>query len=137
MIKNSALMNWPSFIPFIDYNDIWRHYRRIMNNWLNVRAVAQFSDLQEQQAHLFLQRLLNATNYPQPFKYVKDEIVFLAGSLALRLAYGYTPQDPQDPFFKEAKLTFHNIASAGTQNSEFPCELISSNGTYPRLVSWD
>ncbi|KAG8727691.1 hypothetical protein FRC11_012688 [Ceratobasidium sp. 423] len=117
MVKDPALMNWSGAVGLVGYNDLWRHYRRMMNNWLNARAVTQYYDLQEQQAHLLLQRLLNSTNYSHPFKHVKDEIFFAMGSLMMQLAYGYKPQDSQDPFFKEAKLAFHNLVLASMQTS--------------------
>ncbi|KAJ1300655.1 hypothetical protein OPQ81_002303 [Rhizoctonia solani] len=117
MVTDPALMNWSGITTLIEYNDLWRHYRRIMNNWLNTRAVAEFDDLQEHQARQLLQRLLSGTEYAQPFKYVKDEIFFSMGSAMLQLAYGYKPEDSQDPFFKEALLAFHNLMSAGMQTN--------------------
>ncbi|KEP46282.1 cytochrome P450 family protein [Rhizoctonia solani 123E] len=117
MITEPGLMNWSSNASIIGYNDIWRHYRRIMNNWLNMRAVTQFTSLQERQARMLLQRLLSVSNHIQPFEHVKNEFYFAMGSLMLRLAYGYQPQDPQDQFLKELKLAFHNVLSAGMQTS--------------------
>ncbi|CAE6477720.1 unnamed protein product [Rhizoctonia solani] len=117
MVTDPGLMDWSGLATIIGYNDLWRHYRRLMNNWLNTRAVNQFNGLQERQARSLLQRLLNTTNQSQPFDYVKKEFFFTMGSSMLQLAYGYKPQDPQDPFFKEALLAFHNVMSAGMQTS--------------------
>ncbi|KAJ1300670.1 hypothetical protein OPQ81_002318 [Rhizoctonia solani] len=119
MITEPALMNWSRNISIVGYNDIWRHYRRVMNNWLNMRAVSQFNDLQERQARLLLQRLLNTTTHTQPFEDVKHEFFFIMGSLMLQLAYGYKAQDSRDRFFKEAQLAFHNVLLAGTQTNFF------------------
>ncbi|KAF8761813.1 cytochrome P450 [Rhizoctonia solani] len=117
MVKDPSLMNWPGNLPLMEYGDAWRHYRRIMNNWLSIRAVAQFNDFQEQQARFLLRRLLSATNHVQPFEHIKDEINFALGSMMLQLAYGYKPKTPQDPFMKELQLTVHNVTSASMQTN--------------------
>ncbi|CAE6489323.1 unnamed protein product [Rhizoctonia solani] len=117
MVTDPELMNWSGLVTIIGYNDLWRHYRRMMNNWLNTRIAAQFNDLQEQQARLLLQRIWSATKHTQPFEYVKKEFFFSMGSSMLQLAYGYKPRDPQDPFFKEALLAFHNVMLAGMQTN--------------------
>ncbi|CAE6442908.1 unnamed protein product [Rhizoctonia solani] len=127
MVTNPALMNWSGLPSIVGYNDLWRHYRRMMNNWLNGRAVAQFDDLQERQARLLLYQLLGIMNHKQPFKHIKDEFFFTMGSLMFQLAYGYKPQDPQDRFFKEAKLAFHNVMSAAMQTNFFV-------NTFPALL---
>ncbi|CAE6489333.1 unnamed protein product [Rhizoctonia solani] len=117
MVTDPALMNWSGLVTIIGYNDLWRHYRRTMNNWLNARAVTQFNDLQERQARLLLQRLLSATTFAQPFKHVKDEFFFAMGSTMFQLAYGYKPEGPQDRFLQEAQLAAHNVLSAGMQTN--------------------
>jgi hypothetical protein len=67
-------MDWSKTVTLAGYGDVWRNYRRIMNNWLNRRDVVQFGVLQERQARLLLQRLLNITSHPQPFRLVRDEL---------------------------------------------------------------
>ncbi|KAH7333686.1 cytochrome P450 [Rhizoctonia solani] len=117
MIKDPTLMNWPENLGLLGYTDTWRHYRRMLNNWLNKRAVTQFDGLQQRQARSLLQRLLSATDCVQPFEDVKNEIFFAMGSLTFQLAYGYQPKDPQDQFLKEAQLSIHNVSSAGMQTN--------------------
>ncbi|CAE6539432.1 unnamed protein product [Rhizoctonia solani] len=117
MVTDPSLMNWSGLVSLARYNDVWRNYRRMMNNWFNIRAVDQFNDLQDRQARSLLQRLLSATDHAQPFERVKEEIFFSMGSSMLQLAYGYKPQSPQDPFFKEAVLAFHNATLAGMQTN--------------------
>ncbi|KAJ1300653.1 hypothetical protein OPQ81_002301 [Rhizoctonia solani] len=122
MVMDASLMNWSGLTSMIGYNDLWRHHRRVMNNWLNARSVTQFYDLQERQARSLLKRLLSATNHNSPFGQVKNEFFFhpsAMGSLMLQLAYGYKPQDHQDQFFKEARLAFHNVMSAAMQTNFF------------------
>ncbi|CAE6371292.1 unnamed protein product [Rhizoctonia solani] len=117
MIKDPALMNWPDNAVTIGYNEIWRHYRRMMNVWLNKHAVAQYNDLQDRQAQLLLRQLLLAMGHDQPFEHVKNEIFFVVGSSMLQLAYGYKPKSPQDHFFMEMQRTIHNVLSASTQTN--------------------
>ncbi|CAE6358443.1 unnamed protein product [Rhizoctonia solani] len=117
MVTDPALMNWSGNVATARYDNIFRHYRRMMNNWLNSRAIAQFHDLQEKQARSLLRPLLNISSHAQPFELVKKEFFFNMGSLMLRLAYGYEPQDPRDPFFTEAQLAAHNVVEAGMQTN--------------------
>lgn len=58
----------------LGYSDLWRHHRRMLNNWLNSRAVAQFHGQQEHQSQLLLKRLLEASDEPRPFDHVKKAI---------------------------------------------------------------
>ncbi|CAE6474941.1 unnamed protein product [Rhizoctonia solani] len=117
MVTNSDLMNWSKNASIIPPNDIWRFYRRIMNNWLNARAVTQFSVLQERRTRSLLRELLRGMNHAQPFEFVKDAFFFAMGSSMLQLAYGYKPQNTEDQFFQEAQLAFHNIFLATTQTN--------------------
>ncbi|CUA71519.1 O-methylsterigmatocystin oxidoreductase [Rhizoctonia solani] len=117
MIKDPALMNWPDNAVTIGYNEIWRHYRRTMNVWLNKHSVAQYNDLQDRQAQLLLQQLLLAMDHEQPFEHVKNEILFTVGSSMLQLAYGYEPKSPEDHFLKEVQSTIHNVVSAAMQTN--------------------
>lgn len=57
----------------VGYNDLWRHQRRMMNNWLNARAVTQFNKLQESETRLLLKRLINVSTESQPFEEVKRQ----------------------------------------------------------------
>ncbi|CAE6411293.1 unnamed protein product [Rhizoctonia solani] len=117
MLTDPALMNWSKLPSIVRYGDLWRNYRRIMNNWLSVRAVSQFNDLQERQARLLLQRLLSATDHAEPFEHVKNEFFFAMASSMFELAYGYKLQGPQDKFYKEAQLAAHNGFLAGMQTN--------------------
>ena len=67
-------MNWSGNVSAVGYNDLWRHQRRMMNNWLNARAVTQFRGIQENQALRLLKRLLDGMDEPKPFNSVKQSI---------------------------------------------------------------
>ncbi|KAH7333640.1 cytochrome P450 [Rhizoctonia solani] len=115
MVKDPTLMDWSGLPSVVGYNDLWRHYRRMMNIWLNARAVTQFDELQDRQARLLLQRLLSAINHSQPFEHVRNEFFFAMASSIFQLAYGYKIQDPQDQFFQNSQQAFHNVTVAGMQ----------------------
>ncbi|KAF8708054.1 cytochrome P450, partial [Rhizoctonia solani] len=117
MVMDPTLMDWSENVAAARYGDLWRSYRRILNHWLNAREVTRFYSQQEQQARLLLQKLLSATNKPQPFEYLKNEIFFTIGSLMLQLAYGYKPRDPQDRFYTQVKLATRNTVEAAMQTN--------------------
>ncbi|CAE6486166.1 unnamed protein product [Rhizoctonia solani] len=112
MIEEPSLLDWTTITPSLGYNDLWRHHRRILNNWLNSRAVTQFHRQQEEQTHILLKRLLEVPPTAQPFDRVKDEIFFSMASSMFRVAYGYRLKDAQDPFFIKARLTLHRLGEA-------------------------
>ncbi|CAE7145628.1 unnamed protein product [Rhizoctonia solani] len=107
MCKEPSLLNWGGNLPLLGYNDQWRHHRRMLNNWLNVRAVTQFHQLQEHQARLMLQRLVNAVGDPHPFGKVKHALFRNAASSTLKLAYGYTLKEDNDEIFCNLDLMGH------------------------------
>ncbi|KAF8737843.1 cytochrome p450, partial [Rhizoctonia solani] len=117
MLTDPSLMNWSKAVSLAKYGELWRSYRRIMNNWLNKRTTTRFNIMQERQAHSLLRRLLNTTNDPQPFHGVKNEVYFAMGSLMLQAAYGYEPPSPEDQFIKDAHLTFANATLASMQTN--------------------
>ncbi|GAB1528096.1 hypothetical protein RhiTH_011287 [Rhizoctonia solani] len=108
-------MNWAKIVSFAKYGELTRNYHRIMNNWLNKRAVIQFNPMQERQARLLLKSLLDITNHSRPFQAVKNELFFSTGSSMLQVAYGYEPQGHNDPFFMMTKLAFEHALHAGMQ----------------------
>jgi DNA-nicking Smr family endonuclease len=66
-------MDWANNGVVVEYGELWRHYRRMFNNWLNIREVIQFHGLQQDRARLLLRRLLEASKDSQPFDHVRDE----------------------------------------------------------------
>ncbi|ELU40496.1 cytochrome P450 [Rhizoctonia solani AG-1 IA] len=110
-----AEMNWAKTVTLAKYGELLRNYRRIMNNWLNKRAVVQFNPMQERQARLLLKRLLDISNQTQPFHAVRDQ--FSVGSLMLQVAYGYEPQSSDDHFFKTAQSAFEHGVQAAMQTN--------------------
>ncbi|KAB5591991.1 Cytochrome P450 family protein [Ceratobasidium theobromae] len=113
MIKEPSLVDWSTIPSLVEYGDVWRHYRRLMNNWLNSRAVGQFNKLQENQTRLLLKRLLELSSLPAPFEQVRHEFFFTMASSMFQLGYGYTLQGDQDPFFLRAQSAIDQVTEAG------------------------
>ncbi|KAB5588603.1 Cytochrome P450 family protein [Ceratobasidium theobromae] len=108
MLRDPQLLDWSRAPGILGYNDIWRHHRRMMHNWLNPRAVVQFHKMQEHQARLLLQRMLDISVSPsKPFESIKDEFFYTMAATMFRLAYGYTLQGRHDPFFKDIREAVH------------------------------
>ncbi|GAB1526492.1 hypothetical protein RhiTH_009659 [Rhizoctonia solani] len=120
MVAEPSLMNWAKTVTLAKYGELLRNYRRIMNNWLNKRAVVQFNPMQERQARLLLKRLLDISNQTQPFHAVRDQLLFSVGSLMLQVAYGYEPQSSDDHFFKTAQSAFEHGVQAAMQTTWIP-----------------
>lgn len=112
IIKDPTLFDWSQTIGMVGYNDTWRHYRRMMNAWLNNRAVIQFHNLQEHQTRLLLQRLLDASGKSHPFERVKSEFFFTTASIMFQLAYGYQLRGDHDQYYMEAKKAIEHIMSS-------------------------
>ncbi|CEL56318.1 O-methylsterigmatocystin oxidoreductase OS=Aspergillus parasiticus GN=ordA PE=3 SV=1 [Rhizoctonia solani AG-1 IB] len=102
MFRDKSLFDWSTSPALLGYNDIWRHHRRMMNKWLNVRDVAQFHKTQETRTRSLLQRLLTVSNEATPFDSVKNEFYFAMGSSIFQMVYGYITQGKSDPFFRAA-----------------------------------
>ncbi|KAJ1300391.1 hypothetical protein OPQ81_005210 [Rhizoctonia solani] len=102
MFEDKSLLDWSTSPPFLRYNDVWRHQRRMMNKWLNVREVSQFYKMLEDRTRFLLQHLLAISTETHPFDGVKDGFFFAMGSSIFQMAYGYTLQGKSDPFFKAA-----------------------------------
>ncbi|CAE6537897.1 unnamed protein product [Rhizoctonia solani] len=87
---------------------MWRFQRRMINRLLSLRVVPKFHSLQEHQAQLLLQRLLNLTNHPKPFEGVKQEIFYTMATSMFKLAYGYDLRGKDDTFLRESTLALCN-----------------------------
>ncbi|KAH7316419.1 cytochrome P450 [Rhizoctonia solani] len=109
MFKDPTLLDWSGFMGLLPYNDVWRHQRRRMNNWLNARAVRQFNHLQQDEARLLLGHLLDISESQQLFEKGKHHAM---GSAAFKLGYGYRLKDDQDPFFLNAVQAMNHFFEA-------------------------
>ncbi|ELU36525.1 cytochrome P450 domain-containing protein [Rhizoctonia solani AG-1 IA] len=112
MLSDPRLMDWSAGAATARYGDLWRHYRRMLNNWLNAREVVQFHNLQQHQARLLLRRLLKLSEHSKPFYQVRDEFFYAMASTMFRLAYGYHLQGHDDLWFQRARLAVYHASKA-------------------------
>ncbi|EUC62879.1 cytochrome P450 family protein [Rhizoctonia solani AG-3 Rhs1AP] len=113
MIKDPSLLDWGDNAVLLGYGDLWRHYRRMMNNWLNARAVTQFDDIQEQRIQPLLHRLVQLQYDSNPFDKVKRAFFYNAADSMLKLGYGYTLQGDDDIVFQDMQHTNDHTVRAG------------------------
>ncbi|KAH7335708.1 cytochrome P450 [Rhizoctonia solani] len=109
MMSDPRLMGWSTNAGMIGYNDLWRHYRRLLNNWFNTRAAPQFHEMQQNQARALLWRLLSVSKAEQPFAQARNDTL---ASTMFQVGYGYRLKDHDDPFFINARQTIHNFTEA-------------------------
>ncbi|CAE6436825.1 unnamed protein product [Rhizoctonia solani] len=105
MHKDKGLLDWSTAPSTLGYNDAWRHHRRMMNQWLNVREASQFHHVQESQTRGLLQRLLDISKESRPFDNVRDEFFLTTASSIFQAVYGYTLRTKNDPFLRAAQET--------------------------------
>ncbi|EUC55069.1 cytochrome P450 family protein [Rhizoctonia solani AG-3 Rhs1AP] len=110
IFQDKELLDWSTAPTILGYNDVWRHHRRMMNKWLNVREASGFHKLQESKARTLLQRLLRISTETHIFDQVKDELFFTMGSSIFQASYGYTAQEKDDPFLQAG----HELIDHGT-----------------------
>ncbi|CAE6440617.1 unnamed protein product [Rhizoctonia solani] len=113
MIKDPSLLDWSNNAVLLGYSHLWRHYRRIENNWLNARAVTQFRHLQEQQAQTLIRQLARLQGDPAPFAKLKHAFFYNAAALMLKLGYGYHIQGEKDPIFQDIQQINEHAVRAG------------------------
>ncbi|CAE6401944.1 unnamed protein product [Rhizoctonia solani] len=61
MFEDNSLLDWSTSPSLLEYNDAWRHQRRMMDKWMNGKDVSQFHKILETQTRPLLQRFLAAS----------------------------------------------------------------------------
>ncbi|CAE6440609.1 unnamed protein product [Rhizoctonia solani] len=105
--------DWSGQPVLLGYGEPWRNHRRMLNNWLNSRAVTQFHSIQEQQIQPLLSQLACLQDDPYPFEKFKHTLFVNMASSMMKLGYGYTIQGYNDPIFQDIQQTSHHIEFAG------------------------
>ncbi|ELU36661.1 cytochrome P450 domain-containing protein [Rhizoctonia solani AG-1 IA] len=135
-VKFDCRLDWSSNSALLRYGDLWRSHRRMMNNWLNARAVIQFHPIQEQHIQPLLRRLACIVDDPHPFEKIKDSLFTNTASSMLQLAYGYTLQGDDDLVFRGLRQSSEHLIVAGMFTSKLlgcrlgstPTQKISGKG---------
>ncbi|KAF8761884.1 cytochrome P450 [Rhizoctonia solani] len=118
MMREPSLLDWADHPVFLGYGDAWRNTRRMMNNWLNGRAVTKYYSQQERQARLLVQELAALSGSPQPFAEVKHELLYTMASSMFQLVYGYELQGKRDMYLEKARTITDNANGAAMFTSK-------------------
>ncbi|KDN35251.1 hypothetical protein RSAG8_11736, partial [Rhizoctonia solani AG-8 WAC10335] len=106
----ALLIGWETDIIFIEYGPLLEHYRTLLQRALNNRVVLDYLPLQEHETKRLLRRL-----YESPEKFMQH-IHLLAGSVAIRMVYGYKVDSPDDRLVQAAEQVmaiFSDIMAPG------------------------
>ncbi|KAF8761470.1 Heavy metal translocatin [Rhizoctonia solani] len=93
----ALLIGWEKDIIFIEYGPLLKHYRTLLQRALNNRVVLDYLPLQEHEAKRLLRRLCDT---PERFM---QHIHLMAGSVAIRMVYGYRVDSPDDRLVQAAE----------------------------------
>ncbi|KAG9095311.1 hypothetical protein FRC06_009940 [Ceratobasidium sp. 370] len=105
-IQMANLAGWGESILFTQYNQRLRAYRKLLHQTFNPRATFDFQDLQKNEVHKLMKRLVDA---PGAFM---QHIHLMAGSIATRIAYGHSAKDSNDEFIRSAEEFMTAIGEA-------------------------
>ncbi|KAG8758849.1 hypothetical protein FRC11_002930 [Ceratobasidium sp. 423] len=86
----ALLIGWETYIVFLEYGPLLRHYRTLLQRALNHRVALDYLPLQEHETKRLLRGLYNS---PERFM---QHIHLMAGSIAIRMVYGYKVDSPGD-----------------------------------------
>ncbi|KAJ1307049.1 hypothetical protein OPQ81_008028 [Rhizoctonia solani] len=106
----ALLIGWETDIIFIEYGPLLKHYRTLLQRALNNRVVLDYLPLQEHETKRLLWRL-----YESPEKFMKH-IHLMAGSVAIRMVYGYKVDSPDDRLvqaMEQVMAIFSDIVAPG------------------------
>ncbi|GAB1518047.1 hypothetical protein RhiTH_001105 [Rhizoctonia solani] len=106
----ALLIGWENDIIFIEYGPLLKHYRTLLQRALNNRVVLDYLPLQEHEAKRLLRRL-----YDTPERFMQH-IHLMAGSVAIRMVYGYRVDSPDDRLVQAAEQVmaiFSDIMAPG------------------------
>lgn len=112
MVSSPLLLNLQNFVAFMDSNERWKKYRRMMHTRLNKQAVVEFQAPQQHQVRLLLQRLLNGSKHISSSSEVDGEFHMTIASTLLDSVYGYQLESAQDPFVVYATKFSENLGKA-------------------------
>ncbi|KAB5588223.1 Cytochrome P450 family protein [Ceratobasidium theobromae] len=101
------LMGWENIMPFHDYDEHWKSYRRYANLGFSKKASVMYQAGQTRDVHVFLQRVL-----ANPDAFVK-EFNTLTATIIMRVTYGYTISDSNDPHVSTADQALASLANTG------------------------
>ncbi|CAE6446625.1 unnamed protein product [Rhizoctonia solani] len=106
----AKLGEWDHDIIFIEYGPTLKHYRTLLQRALNNRVALDYLPIQEYEAKRLIRRL-----YDTPESFMKH-IHLMAGSVAIRMVYGYKVESVEDQLVQAAERVmsiFSDIMTPG------------------------
>ncbi|EGN99070.1 hypothetical protein SERLA73DRAFT_181861, partial [Serpula lacrymans var. lacrymans S7.3] len=108
------LIGWKNTSIFLRYGETFREHRRNFHRLIGSRALMQkFDPVVEQFTRRFLQDVLKNPHHDKLRPYIRK----MAGSIILKISYGYNVQDENDPLVKladRAVAQFSELVVFGT-----------------------
>ncbi|KAF8576044.1 cytochrome P450 [Ramaria rubella] len=96
---------------FAPYGERWRKLRRLVHDHVSGQNATRYQSLQEAEAHAFLMKLLDS---PERFS---QHIRSFAGSLILKMTYGYSVTGENDAMVNLAEEVVKNISEVMTHGA--------------------
>ncbi|CAE6476393.1 hypothetical protein ACGC1H_007684 [Rhizoctonia solani] len=106
----AKLGEWDRDIIFIEYGPTLKHYRTLLQRALNNRVALDYLPIQEHEVKRLIRRL-----YETPENFL-NHVHLMAGSVAIRMVYGYKVDSAQDPLVQSAEKVmsiFSDIMTPG------------------------
>ncbi|KAF9443998.1 cytochrome P450 [Macrolepiota fuliginosa MF-IS2] len=122
----NEMMGWDFNFALMRYGPWWRRNRRMFHQYFNMNEVHKYDDIQRAETHVFLQRLLDS---PEEFIH---HIRHAIGAVVLKITYGISVQEENDPYIHNAEEAFIGATEAGVPG-RFLVELIPA---MKKIPSW-
>ncbi|KAF9450386.1 cytochrome P450 [Macrolepiota fuliginosa MF-IS2] len=107
----NEMMGWEYLLSFLPYGDWWRRQRRVFHEYFHPNIVHKYQNIQLNTARAFLRRLLKS---PDDFVL---HIRHAFASTIIKVAYGITVEEENDPLVTNADISLKGIAEAGNPGS--------------------
>ncbi|KAF9447113.1 cytochrome P450 [Macrolepiota fuliginosa MF-IS2] len=101
------MMRWEYNMAFLPYGNWWRRHRRLFHDHFHPNIVDKYKDVQIDTARAFLRRLLKT---PDDFMH---HVRHAFGSSIVKVAYGITIEEENDPFVINGEIALGGLAEAG------------------------
>ncbi|KAF8752268.1 Cytochrome P450 [Rhizoctonia solani] len=118
MIISPIGLDMHDLMTVMNPNDLWRKYRKALHSWLNKQGVVNFSESQELQARLLLQRFLASSRDTRSSDFLSAEFIRTMAATMLDSIYGYG-REPADDFVNNAAIFVNRLALALQPSREY------------------
>ncbi|PPQ69644.1 hypothetical protein CVT24_001217 [Panaeolus cyanescens] len=105
------LMHWDYNMAMLPYGQWWRRHRRAFHEHFHPGVVAKHQPVQLHETRAFLQRLLDT---PDNFLH---HVRHTFAATIMRVAYGITVKESEDPYILNAEQALYGLAEAGIPGS--------------------